>query len=231
MSVSARIPRSNPGPMGAGLRMVVAPKRRASRKACRLIRALASPWQMTTLAPRMSRAGTSRGPIATLAPIATMISFWLEPSTRIAAAPVARPRFGASRASIPSERRNRAASAPNASRPTAPTKRVRAPARAHATAWFEPLPPGPVVKVPMTVSPAVGKRPQRNDRSLTKLPTTTTLGLMGWPSLECGRFCPQRGCGPPGGPRPSLAPGHPAPPPDRSSKDCRPGRRTPVILP
>jgi hypothetical protein len=49
---------------------------------------LASPWQMTTRAPRSRLAGTFRGLKTALAPSATTISFWPEESTRIMAAAV-----------------------------------------------------------------------------------------------------------------------------------------------
>ena len=57
--------------------------------------------------------------------------------------------------------------------------RVGTPALAQATAWFEPFPPGPVTKVPITVSPAPGNFAHFHVRSCTKLPTTMTLGFIG----------------------------------------------------
>jgi hypothetical protein len=53
-------------------------------------------------------------------------------------------------------------------------EKVGTPVRPAATAWLEPLPPGPVTKRPTVVSPGAGKRSQKKVRSCTKLPTTTT---------------------------------------------------------
>src|ERR1039458_10620033 len=54
-------------------------------------------------------------------------------------------------------------------------KLAGAPARAAATAWLEPLPPGPSWKErPMKVSPQVGSLSVRKARSATKLPMTVT---------------------------------------------------------
>ncbi len=53
--------------------------------------------------------------------------------------------------------RSARSSAPKRSSPTAPRKATRAPARAAATAWLAPLPPGTWRKsVPVTVSPPPG---------------------------------------------------------------------------
>src|SRR5262245_52983312 len=49
------------------------------------------------------------------------------------------------------------------------------PARAAATDWFDPLPPGPILKPePTMVSPSFGCRPARNARSATKTPRMAT---------------------------------------------------------
>ena len=55
------------------------------------------------------------------------------------------------------------APSPKASAPTAVNSVTRAPRRRAATAWFDPLPPWPVLKErPMTVSPASGTRSVTN---------------------------------------------------------------------
>jgi len=57
---------------------------------------------------------------------------------------------------------------PNASLPMRVQNTTSAPARAAATAWFEPLPPGPILNaLPAIVSPINGMRSARNVRSVT----------------------------------------------------------------
>src|SRR5579885_2608523 len=76
---------------------------------------------------------------------------------------------------------------PNASRPSLLMKAVRPPRRAAATAWLEPLPPGPVRKrLPSTVSPQTGRRGVRNARSATKMPITQTRSRAMGRSLRRG---------------------------------------------
>src|SRR5918999_1308703 len=72
------------------------------------------------------------------------------------------------------------ASSAKESPPTAPISVTSAPSRAHATAWFAPLPPGTRANVaPVTVSPARGSRSQRATRSRLIDPTTVIRGLIG----------------------------------------------------
>ena len=53
----------------------------------------------------------------------------------------------------------------------------RAPSLAVATAWLEPLPPGPMSKsVPSMVSPKIGSFGARMVMPTAKLPTTVILG-------------------------------------------------------
>src|SRR5687767_3074779 len=64
---------------------------------------------------------------------------------------------------------------PKASRPILEMKVTLAPTRAAATDWFDPLPPGPILKPePTMVSPSFGCRPARNARSATKTPRMAT---------------------------------------------------------
>lgn len=64
---------------------------------------------------------------------------------------------------------------PNASFPILQMKLTRAPARAAATAWFEPLPPGPIEKLlPAIVSPIFGKRLATYAASATNTPRIQT---------------------------------------------------------
>src|SRR5690606_12999185 len=66
-------------------------------------------------------------------------------------------------------------SAPPASSPSAHTKLVAAPARAAATAWLNPLPPGPLRYSPARVAPGAGSSAHRHTWSTLNDPTTTTL--------------------------------------------------------
>src|SRR5262245_7252012 len=104
-----------------------------------------------------------------------MIAFspvsWL---TKMKAPPVASSDCAA-RVTMPSSCQVLSAMSPNASRPSLVMKVTLAPTRAAATDWFEPLPPGPILKPePMMVSPILGSRPARNARSATKIPRMAT---------------------------------------------------------
>src|SRR5215203_5136060 len=77
--------------------------------------------------------------------------------------------------SQPASRSPDSASSANESRPTAPTKRTRAPRRAAPTAWFAPLPPGAVKNsASVSVSPGLGRRSTRATRSRFAEPTTVS---------------------------------------------------------
>ena len=81
--------------------------------------------------------------------------------------------------STPSARITSRNRSPNASAPTQPIIATRAPSRAAATAWFNPLPPGSVWNAePMTVSPARGRDGASATRSMFRLPATTTRPLI-----------------------------------------------------
>jgi hypothetical protein len=89
-------------------------------------------------------------------------------STKMWAAPVETPSTVVTRAVMPSAAHVERAIAPKASLPRRVQKTTCAPARAAATAWFEPLPPGPIAKAePAMVSPIKGMRSARNVRSVT----------------------------------------------------------------
>src|SRR5690606_2573848 len=100
------------------------------------------------------------------------------------------------RRSMPSAAASSRASAPPASSPRAQMKVVGVPARAEATAWLKPLPPGPVMYWPAMVAPVAGSSLQRQTWSTLKEPTTMT-GFMepllrldyggGWPGRARGR--------------------------------------------
>src|SRR5580704_7969554 len=95
------------------------------------------------------------------------------------AAPVGVSQVPTSEASMPSEAQSSRAILPKASSPSLEKNCVLAPARAQATAWLEPLPPGPRAKdEPIRVSPQAGRRAARKARSATKLPMTRTVLLM-----------------------------------------------------
>ena len=65
-----------------------------------------------------------------------------------------------------------------ASLPTQVMRLTLPPALAAATAWFEPLPPGPMAKPsPKMVSPITGRRLARNERSATKIPRIEMSGM------------------------------------------------------
>ena len=109
-----------------------------------------------------------------MAPGATTIAFSPSPSTITSASPV---RAVVVRTSdrMPSVARTPSSSRPSASAPTAPTKRVRAPARAAATAWLSPLPPGPSARPDdSNVCPATGSAATSRTRSRLALPSTVT---------------------------------------------------------
>ncbi len=62
--------------------------------------------------------------------------------------------------------------------PTIASSAERAPSLAVATAWFDPLPPGPISKsVPSIVSPKIGSFEALMVMPTAKLPTTVILGL------------------------------------------------------
>ena len=70
-------------------------------------------------------------------------------------------------------------SRPNASCPRQPCISTRAPARAAATAWLAPLPPGNCANLPPeTVSPGAGRRSTYTTRSVLMLPKTYTRPSM-----------------------------------------------------
>ena len=123
---------------------------------------------------RRARSGVSRW----FAPGATAI--WLRPSgsTEISATPVG---TSVVRSIGPGGRRASARAAasrsPIGSAPSSVTKATSAPSRRAATAWFAPLPPGDVVKVPPeTVSPTPGSFGTDTVKSRFELPITQTVG-------------------------------------------------------
>src|SRR5690606_16082266 len=77
--------------------------------------------------------------------------------------------------SIASSAASERASAPPASLPSAHKKLAAAPARAAATAWLNPLPPGPPRYSPARVAPGAGNSAHRHTWSTLNEPTTTTL--------------------------------------------------------
>ncbi len=80
---------------------------------------------------------------------------------------------------MPSFARLAAAWSPKASCPSLTTIVTSASNRAAATAWFAPLPPGPVMNgPPRMVSPLTGILGVRISRSMLKLPTTVTFALV-----------------------------------------------------
>ena len=122
----------------------------------------------------------SRTRAAVTAPFAsgtmTMLFSPVRESTRMWATPVAPSTSSTQPTSTWSARSASRATAPNGSRPTAPTIRVVAPERAAATAWLAPLPPSSVEnRVPDTVSPGRGRGEAVTVRSTLMLPTTTTV--------------------------------------------------------
>src|SRR5262249_21821874 len=77
---------------------------------------------------------------------------------------------------------------PKASLPILEMKVTLPPTRAAATDWFEPLPPGPILKPePAMVSPITGSRPARNARSATKMPRMVTPPPAAMASTLIGR--------------------------------------------
>src|SRR6185437_14145703 len=91
------------------------------------------------------------------------------------AAPVGSLALSATRAVMPSASQVESAMRPKSSFPRREMKVTAAPARAAATDWFDPLPPGPSLKPePVMVSPMPGMRPARKARSATKMPRMAT---------------------------------------------------------
>src|SRR5690348_3194906 len=91
------------------------------------------------------------------------------------AAPVGSSALSATLAVMPSAFHVDRAMRPKSSLPRREMKVTAAPARAAATDWFEPLPPGPSLKPdPVMVSPMPGMRPARKARSATKMPRMAT---------------------------------------------------------
>ena len=92
----------------------------------------------TTAADGRSSATTDR-----FAPDTTMIEFSPLSATPMSARPVATPSTVCTRdRSMPSASITPRSTSAAVSSPSAETKQVDAPARAAATAWFKPLPPG-----------------------------------------------------------------------------------------
>ena len=146
MSARPKTDRSSP-PAGAGLRIVVAPARRAgargrparSRSGSRGRRGRRRRRRGEA---RRSAARTTSGVSAAFAPEATDDEVLAATGRRGSARRrSARAAVGGPRGRSPRPRGRPVASAPNASSPTAPTNAVAAPSRAAATAWLPPFPP------------------------------------------------------------------------------------------
>src|SRR6266545_2112445 len=91
------------------------------------------------------------------------------------AAPVGSSWVSTTFAAMPSFRHVAEAMAPNSSPPIFEMNVTLAPTRAAATAWLEPLPPGPSLKPePAMVSPMPGMRLARKARSATNTPRMAT---------------------------------------------------------
>src|ERR1035438_5424325 len=163
---------------GAGLRMVDTLMERASVRPRSTVSRASGSWvtKAADAAMRSVMVSTSCGVSSKQAPGTTMIEFSPEcASRRMAAAPVAVVVVSRWRVSMPSVLYRSRARSPKGSLPSLLMKLTRAPARAAATAWLEPLPPGPSWKeLPMKVSPHAGSFSVRNARSATKLPMTVT---------------------------------------------------------
>ena len=141
-------------PAGAGLMIAVARPARAAASVPSTAAGGASPWVSQTAASTMGG-----GAIRALAPGMATITFSLVSSTRIRATPVGSPVRATSETPTPASASAASTWSPWASRPQAPKKRTGAPARAAATAWFAPLPPGAYARrLPSTVSPGRGRR-------------------------------------------------------------------------
>ena len=168
---------------GAALRTTVVPAARASPAASMTVDSGISSCMRSTCAAVIAARSDAPSPTSSaFAPGSTTMTFSPAASTITTARPV-RPCVVRTRASMPSAARTRSSSAPSGSVPTAPTNRVRAPARAAATAWFRPLPPGPLTRVaPSTVSPAPGSSATRRAMSRFALPSTVTPDRLGIPA-------------------------------------------------
>jgi hypothetical protein len=124
----------------------------------------------------IARPASAPASSAALAPDATAI--WLRPwpSTHTAASPVAPGTVFRPPTSIPRSARAVRAVAPKSSAPTQPMKRVPAPSRAAAIAWFAPLPPTACVTAGVsTVSPTAGRCGRRKVKSTLIEPNTVII--------------------------------------------------------
>ena len=177
------------------MRITVVPRRRAMEAAARKASRGVSSWASRTSAAAMAelQLSTMAGVREWLAPGATAIWFSPRSSTTIRAAPVGRSTSASPAVSTPSAASNRRAAAPNSSFPTAPMKLTSAPRRRAATAWLDPLPPGPRWKDrPRTVCPRSGSRGAATTRSMLNEPSTAIDGMR--PGYVIGSPRSERGC-------------------------------------
>src|SRR6185436_18426310 len=109
-----------------------------------------------------------------LAPGATVMAFSALSARQMSATPLAACATRTMCSTTPASRRDFSIKGANASSPSASTMRVATPpARAQATAWFAPLPPGTIARSrPRTVSPGAGTWCARTTKSRLADPAT-----------------------------------------------------------
>ena len=142
--VASRTSASASSRNGAKFRSTRAPAERARRAAAPIAGTGTSSCSSNTSSGRNSSASASASDTVPFAPGMTAMTFSPPASTRISATPVGPSAARTAERSTPPCLSRASASSANSSVPTAPTMRTAAPARAAASAWLAPLPPGAV---------------------------------------------------------------------------------------
>lgn len=164
-------------PAGEALTMTTASADWAARAAASAVATGISNWVNST-----SQLATAEGTgvRCALAPGATSTVFSALASTTIIAVPLGPGTVTVLSSPTALARRWARSWAAAGSSPNAPENCTCAPARAAATAWLAPFPPGVRVNdAASTVSPGRGSASTTNVRSMFTLPTTHTRGAMG----------------------------------------------------
>ena len=161
---------------GAALSITTQPEARAVAAAsATTARGSSSCMSSTPLRDSISASAGASAVTQELAPEATMIVFSPERSTTMKACPVGAVSRRTELLSIRASAMVAASTSPASSVPTAPMKHVGAPARAAATAWLSPLPPGYLfADSARMVSPGDGMRSTVNTVSRFALPRIVT---------------------------------------------------------
>ncbi len=171
---------------GAALSATLTPAARAARACASTVSSGVSSCSSSHCTP--SSGGRCIGCRAMLAPGATVMAFSASSDRQMKAVPVGSCASRTTCSRTPASPSEASIGLAKSSSPRASSMRVSAPpARAQATAWLAPLPPGKVRNWrPSTVSPGAGTCAARTTKSRLAEPATRTVELMGWPG--------RRGC-------------------------------------